>query len=146
MAHIRSQLRSNAKTLLTAAGLDAAKLFIGRRRPAAKEDGEIIGIYTDRETSADSDMSGGQERIVQLKFDVITKGEEEAALERLDVIATQIETAIASDPTIGDVAQTYDYRSTEFIASIEGERVFTVMSMRFDVTVFTQTTDPETGE
>lgn len=145
MAHVRTQLRQAAKQLLIDAGMSAGQLFCGRRRPAAKDEAEVIGIYTDRENSADSDMGGSQERTIQLKFDVISKGEEAAALERLDAIAAAIETAIAGDTTFSGLAQTAEYRSAEFTAASEGERILQVMSLRFDVTIYTDSTDPETG-
>lgn len=142
MAHIRTQIRDNAKDLISTA-LPAVSVVIGRVKPAEKAKVLHIGIYTTTEATRQTDMGGDQDRVVSLRIDMALKGDEAVALDGLDAAAVLIEQAFANDPGIGGAASESEYRGVTIASVNEGEKPFFVMSMAFDVLAYTNNADPE---
>ena len=144
MAHVKQQVRTAALALLQAA-LPLDSIVAGRVRPVDRDRTVSIGLYTPGEQVAEDGSGGEQTRLIRLRIDIATKGDEAEALDRLDGRQTSIEQAFANDPDLGGLAAAVEFRGSDMAPMlIEGERPFSVMSMLFDVTLYTVKTDPET--
>lgn len=145
MAHVRKLLRDRVTLMLTGLPTTGGRTRQNRASPLAKMAGISLAVRTPGETAEDHSMGGGQQRTVNLRCDLATKGsDEESVADLLDLAAVEVEKTFAADQTIGGLAETYQYRGATMLISLEGERTVGALSLAFEVLVFTDRGDPET--
>ncbi|KQW62863.1 MULTISPECIES: hypothetical protein [unclassified Ensifer] len=144
MAHIRTQLRSQVVEILKGSALVGNRVHASRARPLGRNEQTSAFVYTSTEQSSDIDTDGNQLRQIRVKIDVVTKGDEAGRQDDLDGFAIHVEQAFANDPTLGGIASASEYRSTDFGANVEGEKVLQVMSILYEVAAITLNSNPET--
>jgi hypothetical protein len=146
MSHIRKQLRTLVADMLKGSPFCGSSVFASRARPLAREEVAAAFVYTSDETSEDVTTDGIQQRSVRLRIDVVAKGDEVAKADALDdEFAVYAEQQFAADPQLGGLANASEYRGATFAMTVDGEKTFHVMSMTYQVTVFTRNSDPETA-
>ncbi|KQY71348.1 hypothetical protein ASD52_06615 [Ensifer sp. Root142] len=144
MAHIRSQLRLVVVDMVKGSALVGNRVHASRARPLGRNEQTAAFVYTPTEQSEDLDTDGTQLRRIRLKVDVVTKGDEAGRQDDLDSFAIHVEQAFANDPTLGGIASASEYRSTDFGANVEGEKVLQVMSIVYEIAAITLNSNPET--
>lgn len=144
MAHIRTAIRSHVVEMIKGSSLVGARVEAARARPLKRGELTSAFVYTAAEQSEDVDTGGTQMRRLRVKIDTVTKGDEEGRQDDLDAFALYVEQKFAADPHLGGLASATEYRSTDFAANAEGEKVLQVMSITYEVTAFTINSDPET--
>lgn len=144
MAHVRSQLRDTLKALLSGSGTPA----ISERRVTPYPDNltgdiniEVMGEQIADETMGDTH----QTRIVMVRITPAARGATGAVEDQIDDMCVFVESAIAADPTLGGLAQTYEYRGAQIEFTAAGDKPFGAAGMMFAFTVYTDRSDPETS-
>lgn len=145
MAHIRKQLRDWLKANLAGSTEAGSRVHVRRSLPEPKSLQPTLQIAVQGERSRDVSMDGGQAREVLVRITALCKGDSEAGEDTLDALAVFVEEMLASNPTLGGIAQTYEYQATEFAFSGEGDKTLCSAAMTFAVAVFTGRDDPETA-
>ncbi|WP_026618338.1 hypothetical protein M728_000382 [Ensifer sp. WSM1721] len=144
MAHIRSAIRTYVGDMIKGSGLVGARVHVARARPLGRNELTSAFVYTAAEQSEDLDTDGTQGRRIRIKIDAVTKGEEAGRQDDLDGFALYVEQKFADDPHLGGLASATEYRSTDFGANADGEKVLQVMSITYEITALTLNSDPET--
>ena len=144
MAHIRTQIRAYVAEMTKGSALVGSRVEASRARPLRRGEQTSAFVYTAAEQSEDLDTDGTQNRRIRIKIDTVTKGDEDGRQDDLDGFALFVERAFAADPHLGGLASASEYRSTDFSANAEGEKVLQVMSIAYEITAFTLNSDPET--
>lgn len=144
MAHVRTSVRAYVAEMIKGSTLVAGRVEAARARPLRKNEATSAFVYTSAEQSEDLDTDGTQDRRIRVKIDTVTKGDEDGRQDDLDGFALYVEQRFAADPRLGGLASATEYRSTDFAANAEGEKVLQVMSITYEVTAFTLNSDPET--
>ncbi|ATE84724.1 hypothetical protein B9J07_25580 [Sinorhizobium sp. LM21] len=144
MAHVRTRLRSHVVDIIKGSALVGNRVHASRARSLMRNEQTSAFVYTSTEQSADIDTDGSQMRQIRVKIDVVTKGDEAGRQDDLDGFAVYVEQAFAVDPTLAGIASASEYRSTDFGANVEGEKVLQVMSITYEVAAITLNSNPET--
>lgn len=145
MAHVRKQLRDWLKANLAGSTEAGGRVHVRRSLPEPKDLQPTFQVAVQSERSRDVSMDGGQAREVLVRITALCKGDSEAGEDTLDAMCVFAEEKLAADPTLGGVAQTYEYQATEFAFSGEGEKTLCSAAMTFAVAVYTGRDDPETA-
>ncbi|MBB4277028.1 hypothetical protein [Rhizobium mongolense] len=146
MAHIRKQIRAAVAEMLKGSALCGNKVFPSRSRPLARGETAVAFVFTPDEASQDVSTDGIQERPIRVRIDIVAKGDDVTMADRLDDdFAVYAEEKFAADPLLGGLANASEYRGMNHVTNTEGEKTFHVMSLTFQVTVFTRNSDPETA-
>ena len=143
MSHIRTQLRGWLKTSLAGSSEAGSRVYVRRSLPLPEDLQPTILIAIQNELSSDISMSGTQRRGVAVRITLCAKGDAEATEDTLDELAVFIEGVLAADPTLGGLAETYEYQSTEFEFSGAGEKTLCTAALTFLVTLLTARDDPQ---
>ncbi|AWI57183.1 hypothetical protein [Sinorhizobium fredii] len=144
MAHIRTSIRAHVVEMIKGSGLVGQRVDASRARPLRRGELTSAFVYTSTEQSEDLDTEGTQGRRIRIKIDTVTKGEEDGRQDDLDGFALYVEQKFAADPHLGGLASATEYRSTDFGANADGEKVLQVMSITYEITALTLNSDPET--
>lgn len=145
MAHVRTQIRAAAKSLLLGSAEAGSRVFDSRTRPLAKGEGPSIFLYAANEVVDIGAQGVQQQRVLTLRIDCIAKDQDGEAQDVLDAICVHVERQIMTSQTFGGLALSTALRSTDFLSSGQGETPFAVASLAFLVTYFTSEDDPETA-
>lgn len=145
MAHVRAQVRAAVKAALAGVSGGGA-LGVNRVRPRAKDAVPALAVRTPQEVSRDTDMDGGQERVIRVLVDITDKAADEDALsDALDAIAVEVETAVFATGDFAGIAQAVSYRGAQLGIDGATQALTGTLSVAFDVTVYSLETDPETA-
>ncbi|MDR7220355.1 hypothetical protein [Aminobacter aminovorans] len=145
MAHVRKQVRSWVKGNLMGSTAAGGRVFVSRTNPLPDALQPTLLIAVQNERSADVSAQGSQRRDIAVRVTACAKGDAEATEDTLDQLAVFVESVFAADPTLGGLAETYEYQSTEFEFNGSGEKTLCTAALTFAVTLFTARTDPETS-
>jgi len=145
MAHVRKQIRAWLKANLTGSAEAGNRVFMRRTLPLEKNLQPSLIVAVQNERSADASMGGTQQRVVEVRITACAKGDSEATEDTLDALGVFVEGKFAADPTLGGLAETYEYQATEFAFSGDAERSFCTAAFTFAVTLFTARGNPETS-
>lgn len=145
MAHVRKQLRDYLKPRLEGTPDAGDRVLVRRSLPLSRTMEPTYLLSIENERSADMSMSGSQNREIAVRITGVVKGDQEAGEDALERLAVHAESVFSADPTLGGLAQTYEYQSTEFSTGGEGDKVVSAAALTFAVTVFTDRGDPETA-
>ena len=141
--HVRKQIRDYIAALLEDLTTTETRVFTNRVRAMKKKDLPGLIIYTVEEDSDPGAVGGHLNRTLDLAVEAYVKTSETID-DDLDTIAAEVETAIASDPTLGGLAQDVLYASSELFLDGEGDKKTGVIRMIFQVGYRTAKTDPTT--
>lgn len=145
MSHVRKQLRDKVRLALAGVSGGGA-LGVNRARPWPKDASPSLGVRTPQENSTDTDMNGGQARVIRLMVDISDKAKTEVELsDALDAVALEVEVAIFAAGSFGALAQMVSYRGATLMIDGGAEKLAGTMSLAFDVTVYTEEMHPETA-
>ena len=142
--HVRKQIRDAVKTALTNLVTTETRVFTNRVRAMKKNDLPGLIIYTVEEDSEPGAVGGQLNRTLDLAVEAYVKTSE-IIDDDLDIIAAEVETAIAGDPTLGGLALDTLISSTEYFLEGEGEKKTGIGRMTFQVGYRTAETDPTTA-
>lgn len=145
MAHVRQQVRSWVRDNLMGSAIAGSRVFVSRTAPLPDALQPTLLIAVQNERSADISAQGSQRRDVTVRVTACAKGDAEATEDVLDELAVFVESTFATDPTLGGLAEAYEYQSTEFEFNGSGEKTLCTAALTFAVTVFTARSDPETS-
>lgn len=118
MAHVRKQIRDNIASALTGLSTTGANVSVTRVYPFAEAKLPRISIYTRSELSEYTTIGSArtQVRTLSVAVEVMVKTSID---DDLDQIASEIESALASDVTRGGLAK--DTRVVGFEAEFSGD-------------------------
>jgi len=145
MPHIRKQIRDRLKASLAGSALAGNRVHVRRTLPLERNLHPSLIIAVQNERSADASMDGIQQRTVEVRVTACVKGDSEAGEDMLDALGTFVEQRFAADPTLGGLAETYEYQATEFSFGDDAERIFCTAAFTFAVTILTNRGNPETS-
>lgn len=145
MAHIRKQIRDYVASLIVGSELCGDNVDTSRAKPKKRDSPNSAHVYTAADQSSDISRDGTQQRIVRLKIDAVAKGDDDDLQDRFDDFGVHVETEMANDPRLNNLAAATEYKGTSFGVNVDGESPFGVMTISYDVTVLTLNSDPQTA-
>ena len=145
MPHIRKHLRDWLKANLAGSALAGDRVFVRRTLPLERNLQPSLIVAVQNERSADASMDGIQQRTVEVRITACVKGDSEAGEDMLDALGVFVEGKFAADPTLGGLAETYEYQATEFAFGGDAERSLCTAAFTFAVTLLTNRGNPETS-
>lgn len=101
--HVRQQVRAAAVTLLGGLATTGNHVFASRDARLKQAEMPALCIYTTSESCTSTDKQGGQQRDIEL----IVEGhaaQRDALDDKLDAIASEVETALFADWSMGGLA------------------------------------------
>lgn len=146
MSHVRKQVRDYFETTLTGLTTTGTKVYASRVYSLAENNLPAIAIYTKSETSAEVSFVG--KRVQNRVLDVAVEGYVRTTAtfdDVIDTIATEVETALLADTTLGGLAINTELTSTEINFSGESEQPVGTIVLTFAVQYRTETGQPETA-
>ena len=143
MAHVRKQVRDWLKAHLVGSAEAEDRVEVRRALPTEKNLRPTLLIAVQNEQSQDDGQGGSQQRAIAVRITAVAKGDAEATEDTLDALGVFVERQIAADPTLGGIAATFEYQSTEFAFASEAERTLCAAALTFVILVYTDRIDPE---
>ena len=146
MSHVRQQIRERFATTVT--GLTTTGSNVFQSRVYNLESGNLPGIiiYTKSEESQPVSIGSSRtiERILSLNVEAYVKAVSNSD-DTIDLIAKEIETAVAADTTLNSLAKDCFLEATEINYNGEGERPISVMTMTYQIMYITAEAAPGTA-
>lgn len=143
MAHIRTQQRASIKAMLAGSPDAAGRVLVRRGLPLQKDFQPTFLVSFQNERSEDVSMGGAQLRTLEVRVTACVKGDSEAGEDTLDRMALWAEERFAANPTLGGLAETYAYQSTEYGFFDGGEATLCTAAITFVAQSYTRRDDPE---
>lgn len=147
MTHAVTQVLNAAKTAVTGLSLTGSNVFLERPTEHALAETELpaIRIY-DVSEAADTFANDVLQRNVQINVEAVNKLKlASSPHSSTREIAAQVEAALGVHLTVGGTAQVrLFYRGAEMIDSAEGDQAVVVRRLRFEATIYTTATAPDT--
>ena len=143
MAHVRKQIRDNAVSTLMGLTTTGARVYASRVHPNEAANLPALCVYTINETS---ELIAMNENQLRRSLDLVVEGYARAKADlddTLDTIATEVEEALAIDPTRGGIAHKTVITDTEVSLSDEGNQPIGVIRMLFQIDYVTSSGDVE---
>ena len=143
--HVRKQIRAAAVTALTGLATTAGRVFASRVYPL--QDADLPGLrISNPDEAIESASLGGANRYLErhLTLEVQACVKQVSGYEDLvDQIAKEVEIALATNNTLGNLAKWIVPRSIETELSGEGEKPIAVATIRFEVVYITALNAPD---
>lgn len=147
MAHVRQQIRSQFKSILSAGvSLVSARVYGSRVYPLTEASLPAITVYAGGETSALQTM--GQKtltRSLSVNVDIYAKATSDLD-DDIDAICVQVEESIAAQYTLNGLSKNTVLSSTDIDFSGDTEQPVGVARLTFDVLYHTDIDDAETAK
>ncbi len=141
MAHKRTSIRNNVTTALTGLTTTGSNVFESRIYPNELAKLPLLNVYSNTETSELSSI-GKIERNLEIMVEGFAKATANID-EALDVIAKEVEVALATDLTRGGHAKETFLTNTEYELENIGNQQLGVIKMTFNVHYITTKINPE---
>jgi hypothetical protein len=141
MAHKRTSIRNNVTTTLTGLTTTGLNVFESRIYPNELAKLPLLNVYSNTETSELSSI-GKIERNLEIMVEGFAKATANID-EALDVIAKEVEVALATDLTRGGHAKETFLTNTEYELENIGNQQLGVIKMTFNVHYITTKINPE---
>ena len=145
MAHVRKQIRDDVVVTLIGLTTTGTRVYASRVHPNEAAKLPALCVYTLNETS---ELIAMNENQLRRSLDLVVEGYAKAKAnldDTLDTIATEVEEALALDPTRGGVAHKTVITDTEVSLSDEGDQPIGVIRMVFQVDYVTTSGDVESN-
>lgn len=141
MAHVRKQLREAAATLVTNLSTTGTRVFQSRMRP--QEDAKLpcLLVTTNDESIVPGSIGNRQERELQLVITGVAKAASNVD-DTLDQIAVEVETAMATDPDLGNLAAGMELTGIKVEFDHETDKPVGVIALTYRLTYFTAAGSP----
>jgi len=146
MAHVRRQIREYFGSYLTGLTTTGSNVFESRVYPMQSAKLPAILIYTTSEAS--EEVAFSKKRMQERLLDVQVEGYIRAITgfdDKLDLIASEVETAILADPTLGGLAVNTVLSGTEAEYSGDAEQPVGTIRLTFQVQYRTETGYPDSA-
>ena len=141
MAHKRTSIRNNVTSTLTGLTTTGSNVFESRIYPNELAKLPLLNVYSNTETSELSSI-GKIERNLEIMVEGFAKATTNVD-EALDVIAKEVEVALATDLTRGGHAKETFLTNTEYELENIGNQQLGVIKMTFNVHYITTKINPE---
>lgn len=141
MAHKRTSIRNNVTTTLTGLTTTGSNVFESRIYPNELAKLPLLNVYSNSETSELSSI-GKIERNLEIMVEGFAKATANID-EALDVIAKEVEVALATDLTRGGHAKETFLTNTEYELENIGNQQLGVIKLTFNVHYITTKINPE---
>lgn len=141
MAHKRTSIRNNVTTTLTGLTTTGSNVFESRIYPNELSKLPLLNVYSNSETSELSSI-GKIERNLEIMVEGFAKATANID-EALDVIAKEVEVALATDLTRGGHAKETFLTNTEYELENIGNQQLGVIKLTFNVHYITTKINPE---
>lgn len=146
MAHARQQIREAAAGIVTGLTTTGSNVYQSRAYALGTSELPCLLVYTNTEEVVGPQTIGSPRRI-ERDLELVIQGihrNETGLDDRLDTIASEVETAIAADPTLGlNVVDTLLAR-TDIEYDVETDKPIGSVILRFIVRYITAETAPDT--
>ena len=142
--HVRQQIRERVGTVLTGLTTTGSNVYQSRVYPLSTSNLPGLLIYTLSETSEPDTMGvqQGVERLLTLAVEGYAKATANLD-DTLDTICKEVETAIAGDTKLNNLARNAFLTSTEIQLNGDGEQPIGVATMTFEVNYRTINNAPD---
>ena len=142
--HLRQQIRERLGTVLTGLTTTGSNVFESRVYPLETANLPALLIYTKSETA--EPIVIGTNRLLERNLSVAIECYVKATSnfdDSVDTICKEVETAIAADPTLNNLAKDTFLESTEIEYNAEGEKPVGYVTLTFNVNYFNQEQAPD---
>lgn len=144
--HVRQQIREAAATALT--GLVTTGTNVKQSRVYPLQDADLPGlrIFTTEEESEPATLGRGSSRGFERNLNLMVEGVTKATAnldDTLDLIAKEVEVALAADVTLGGKCRDLWLSGTEIDLGGDGEKPLGIIKMTFRVDYFTTQGAPD---
>ena len=146
MAHVRADIRAALVSALTGLTTTGQNVYQARPHSIPSDDGRLpcLQIVTGDEDS-EVDARGALLRTVSGRVIARMVGTDTDIQNTMDQVASEVETALAADVTLGGLAMDMYLASSVPVYDDDGDQVTGVMSMDFTIRYRTSRADPETA-
>lgn len=143
--HVRGQIRARITTVLSAIPGLQDHVTIDWRDIPDQAEMPWAWVWIGNETITARTVSGKkQQRELELYIDLISRDIREVATQA-ESIAASIESALAADRTLGDLAKDCDLRAYTVDRDNDGSQPMMRLRLQYLITYMTAATDPETA-
>ena len=148
MSHARQQIREAIGTACTGLSTTGARVYQARVYPLATANLPGLAIYTNSETSEESEVGGASRllmRLLEVKIDGYSK-KTSGLDDELDTICTEVEVAIMDDSTVQNLVANLFISETSISFAHEGDRPIGCASMSWNCVYYTEANNPQTSK
>lgn len=139
----RSEIRAKLVELISQNTMAEDRVYGNRARSVWPEELPLIAIYTRNETCTEFEKSPRTlKREALVAIECIAKADESLD-DTLDQMAEEVEAAIGSDESLGDVCSDCILQDTETTLSADGNTMFGSAVLTYRVTYFSELVEPE---
>jgi hypothetical protein len=145
--HVRQQIRERVALTLTGLTTTGSNVFQSRVYPVQKSELPCLCIYSTDESSRIAEL-GNSDRMISRNLTIRIDGIAVATSnldDTLDTISLEVETAMANDLNINNLAVDSALSSTRIDLNGDGEQPVGVVSMLYNITYFNRENDPDTA-
>lgn len=142
--HMRQQIRERAATILAGLTTTGSRVYQSRVYPMADANLPGLTIYTIEESAEIKTLN--QPRRSERELRLVVEGRAKAANnldDMLDTICTEVEKAMAADPTLNALANDHNLSRTSIELAGDGEQPVGVVTMEFLVMYDVAETTPD---
>jgi len=146
MAHIRQQIRERAASTLGSLTTTGSRVYQSRVYPLGSNNLPGLLIYTKSEDSMPETM--GTSRLIMRNLSLVVEGYVKQVSDfddKVDLICSEVETAMAGDITLNGLAKDSFLESTEINYDAEGDQPVGVCAMTYSVRYANAEADPDTA-
>lgn len=145
--HARAAIVAAAVTALTGLTTTGGRVFAGRSGPSSGASAPFLLVYGRAEQSAPLTMNGANRKLQRELVLVVegVAGEAADVDDTQNIIALEVETALAADPALGGKARDLFLSRTAINAQVDGETRLGLVRLEFSVLYQTVATAPGTA-
>lgn len=146
MAHVRQQIRERAASTLGSLTTTGSRVYQSRVYPLGSNNLPGLLIFTKSEDSMPETM--GTSRLIMRTLSLVVEGYVKQVSDfddKVDLICSEVETAMAGDITLNGLAKDSFLESTEINYDAEGDQPAGVCSMTYSVRYANAEADPDTA-
>tara|TARA_R110000744_G_scaffold157864_1_gene273821 strand:+ start:162 stop:605 length:444 start_codon:yes stop_codon:yes gene_type:complete len=146
MAHVRQQIRERAASTLGSLTTTGSRVYQSRVYPLGSNNLPGLLIYTKSEDSMPETM--GTSRLIMRNLSLVVEGYVKQVSDfddKVDLICSEVETAMAGDITLNGLAKDSFLESTDINFDAEGDQPVGVCAMTYSVRYANAEADPDTA-
>ena len=146
MAHVRQQIRERAASTLGSLTTTGSRVYQSRVYPLGSNNLPGLLIFTKSEDSMPETM--GTSRLIMRTLSLVVEGYVKQVSDfddKVDLICSEVETAMAGDITLNGLANDSFLESTEINYDAEGGQPVGICAMTYSVRYANAEADPDTA-